>query len=256
MILGAASGLSVDALRPWCASARNVYLGPMYLLTDTPEKYAELTETYGVEMWRTLLRTSEEGVCGIARTRWKALAAFLDEHEPPFQSPVIFADTRDVIFQSDPHAAITDKLLIGTEKKRHDENGWCQMWLQALRPHEAAALASADVLNAGVIGAPALLLRQFALDLSQLLPTIPCGCTAGAWHMTDQTLVNVLLRDGYRSAVEISESWVFHVASLERGRIEATLNPDGQLCLPSGIPFPIVHQYPLAEQLRGYANIR
>lgn len=255
MIVGAVSGLAVDSLRPWCASARNVYLGPIYLLTDTPEQYAELTETYGVEMWFAPLRTPEEGVCGIARTRWKALADLLSGIEP--QLPVVFADTRDVVFQSDPHEAIGEFLVIGGEGKQHSENAWCLGWLRELYPSEWEVLQHLEVLNAGVIGGPAGLLRELALYLYDQLPIVPCDCMKGAAHMTDQTILNHALRHEFGTRTVIRHDWVYHVASTEYGRIPATISESsGKLLRSTGIPFPIVHQYPLAEQLRGYANIR
>ena len=255
MIVGVASGLSVDQLRPWCASARNVYRGPMYLLTDTPATYAELTETYGVETWFAPLRSDVEGVCGIARTRWKAFADLLTGIEP--QLPVVFADTRDVIFQSDPHDLIGELLVIGGEGKRHDENAWCLGWLKELYPSEWEVLQHMEVLNAGVIGGSAGRLRDLALYLFHELPVVPCDCTTGAAHMTDQTVVNVLLRRQFGKQVQIRYDWVYHVASTEYGRVPAAISEStGKLLRGDGIPFPIVHQYPLAEQLRGYANIR
>lgn len=256
MIVGAVSGLSVDQLRPWCASARNVYRGPMYLLTDTPAQYAELTETYGVEMWPCELRTPTEGVCGIARTRWKALADLLADIEP--QLPVVFADTRDVVFQSDPCELVGDTLLIGSEVKRHNENAWCMAWLQELFPDEWQNLAPLEVLNAGVIGGPAGLLREFALALYSELPIVACDCTAGAAHMTDQTILNHLLRNGYGTQVQIRYDWVYHVASGEHhARIPAAISESsGKLLRGDGVPFPIVHQYEKASQLARYAEIR
>lgn len=256
MIVGAVSGLPVDALRPWCASARNVHLGPMYLLTDTPANYAALTDEYGVELWPCELRTPVEGTCGIARTRWKALADFLADIEP--QLPVVFADTRDVVFQSDPHEIIGDLLVVGSEVKRHEENAWCMAWLKELFPDEWPELAPLEVLNAGVLGGPAGLLRQFALALYSELPIVPCDCTRGAWHMTDQSFLNRLMRNGFGTRVQIRYDWVYHVASGEgHPRIPAAISESsGKLLRSTGVPFPIVHQYPLAEQLRGYANIR
>ncbi|HKW13641.1 MAG TPA: hypothetical protein VJS69_04060 [Candidatus Krumholzibacteria bacterium] len=255
MIVGVASGLSVESLKPWCASARNVYRGPMLLLTDTPAKYQELTETYGIEMWFAPLRSDTEGVCGIARTRWKGLADALTDIEP--QLPVVFADTRDVVFQSDPCALIDTTLVIGTEGKRHEENAWCMMWLQQLYPNECQQLAPLEVLNAGVIGGSAGLLRKFALAVYSELPTIPCDCTAGAMHMTDQTAVNHLVRNGYGTQVQIRSDWVFHVRSMDHGRIPAVFHEDSkQLIRADGEPFPIVHQYDLAPQLSPLAEIR
>lgn len=256
MIVGVASGLPVDALRPWCASARNVYRGPMLLLTDTPANYAALTEEYGVELFFAPLRTDTEGVCGIARTRWKALADALVEIEP--QLPVVFADTRDVIFQSDPCAMVDGLLVIGTEAKRHIENAWCMAWLRELYPSEWQLLEHLEVLNAGVIGGPAGLMRRFALDLYHDLPLVPCDCTSGAAHMTDQTCVNWWLRHDYGKLVQIRSDWVYHVASAEHhSRIPAAISAStGKLLRGDGIPFPMVHQYDRAEQLKGYANIR
>lgn len=256
VIVGVASGLSVDQLRPWCASARNVYRGPMYLLTDTPQNYAELTETYGVEMWPCELRTPTEGVCGIARTRWKALYDALIDVEP--QLPVVFADTRDVIFQSDPCAAIDHTLIIGTEAKRHEENAWCMAWLQELYPDEWQQLAPLEILNAGVIGGPAGLLRQFALALYERLPIVSCDCTEGAAHMTDQTVLNHLARNGYGTQVQIRSDWVYHVASGEgHARIPAAISSSsGKLLRGDGIPFAIVHQYDKAVQLAHFGWTR
>lgn len=256
MIIGAASGLSPDSLRPWCASARQHYLGPMLLLTDTPVAYEKLTEEYGVERWFAPLRTDTEGICGIARTRWKGLASALTEIEP--QLPVVFADTRDVVFQADPHAPVNGTLVIGTEAKRHDENPWCLGWLKKLYPEEWPDLAPLEVLNAGVIGGPAGLLRKFALAVYSELPIIPCDCTAGAGHMTDQTAVNYLLRRGYGNQVQIRSDWVFHVRSQDHQRIPAAWHEDSkQLIRADGEPFPIVHQYDLATQLAPvFAEIR
>lgn len=255
MIVGAVSGLPTESLKPWSASARNVYRGPMYLLTDTPQNYAELTETYGVETWFAPLRTDTEGVCGIARTRWKALADLLADIEP--QLPVVFADTRDVVFQSDPHEIIGDVLVLGGEGKRHDENAWCLGWLKALYPNEWENLRGVDVLNAGVVGGPAGRLRCFALHVWGELPTIPCDCTRGQAHMADQTAVNYLVRNSFGEQATIRYDWVYHVASTEYGRIPATISAStGKLLRQDNVPFPIVHQYDRAEQLRGYANIR
>lgn len=255
MIVGAVSGLPVDALRPWCASARAVYRGPMLLLTDTPDDYDPLTEEYGVETQQCELRTPEEGVCGIARTRWKALADALSQVEP--QLPVVFADTRDVIFQSDPHDAIGDTLVVGGEGKRHNENAWCLGWLKELYPSEWQLLQHLEILNAGVIGGPAGLLRDLALHIYGQLPIVPCDCTRGAAHMTDQTILNHALRHEFGTRVVIRYDWVYHVASTEYGRIPATISESSRKLLrATGVPFPIVHQYPLAEQLRGYATIR
>lgn len=248
MIVGAVSGLPVDVLRPWCASARNVYLGPMYLLTDTPDAYGEIAVTYGVEPWYSALRTPEEGVCGIARTRWKALVHLLWTIEP--QLPVVFADTRDVIFQSDPHALVDGLLIVGGEGKQHRENAWCLGWLKTLYPDEWRELLELEVLNAGVIGGPAGLLQQFANDMAAQIPVVPCTCESGANHMTDQTVLNHLLRREYGTRVQIRHDWVFHVRSQEHQRIPAAWHEDSkQLIRADGEPFPIVHQYDLAEQL-------
>lgn len=264
MIVGVASGLSVESLKPWCASARNVYRGPMLLLTDTPAKYQELTETYGVEMWYAPnLRTDTEGVCGIARTRWKALADALTEIEP--QLPVVFADTRDVVFQSDPCALVDGSLVIGTEAKRHNENKWCMAWLKELYPDDATELAQLEVLNAGVIGGPAGLMRTFALDLYYELPVVSCDCTSGAAHMADQAVVNHMMRYDsmrhldYSTRVQIRSDWVYHVASTEGDieRIPATISAEtGKLLRADHVPFPIVHQYDLAPQLAHYTEMR
>lgn len=261
MIVGVVSGIPAAQLVPWCASARNHYRGPMMLLTDTPAQYQELADTYGIDLWLSELRTPTEGVCGIARTRWKALADALADIEP--QLPVVFADTRDVIFQSDPTLVVDGTLVIGTEAKRHKENRWCMAWLTYLLPAATVQeLAELEVLNAGVIGGPAGLLRQFALDLTDEIPRIPCDCTSGAAHMTDQTVVNVLLRAStWGERVQIRSDWVYHVASTEGGveRIPAVIcERSGETLLLRGDrkPFPMVHQYDLAEQLKGYANLR
>ena len=132
MIVGAVSGIPAAQLVPWCASARNHYRGPMLLLTDTPANYVELTDRYGMDLWACELRTPSEGVCGIARTRWKALADALADIQPSL--PVVFADTRDVIFQGDPTLAIDGTLVIGTEAKPHKVNQWCMAWLSYLLP--------------------------------------------------------------------------------------------------------------------------
>lgn len=252
MIVGVASGLPVETVRPWAASARKVWDGPISVLTDTPQVYLPLETAYDVELVPAKLREVGHGVCDIARTRWKALG---DSLSPTNPAPVVVTDTRDVVFQSNPLTGVGEKLLLGSEGKTHAENPWTAHWLKALAPD--AGLEQADVLNAGVLGGPEYLVRVFALTLYHRLVPFPCQCTSGAQHMTDQTLVNVLARNGFASDVEIREDWVFHVRSMDHQRIPAIWQETRQQLLrEDGAPFPIVHQYDLAPaQLSHFAEI-
>jgi len=250
VIVGAASGLTIDQLRPWAASARKVWDGRLVLLTDDADPLDPLAAQYDIELRMVPLREKGMGVCDIARTRWLHLGYLLSSTE---STPACFVDTRDAIFQSNPLVAIRKRIILGSEGKTHLENPWTAHWVNQLAPD--AGIETADVLNAGAIGGPEYLLRCFAFALYHRLPKIPCHCTFGAEHMTDQTLVNVLARNGFAENVDIRTDWVFHARSLDHHRIPATWQ-DGQLLREDGEPFPIVHQYDLVEQLAPLKDCR
>lgn len=257
MIVGAVAGLPNAALRPWCASARKVFSGHIALICDEPSAYLNLGEEYGITVWPGRELKNLPGVCMISRERWKALADFLDGLVGPRDQPVVFADTRDVVFQSDPHEAIGRLLVIGGEGKQHDENEWCLGWLKTVYPDEWQDIAPLEVLNAGVIGGPAELLREFALALYAQLPAVPCECKDGAQHMADQTVVNHLCRHEFGTRTSIRHDWVFHVRSMDHQRIPAAIDEaSGRLLRRDDTPFPIVHQFDLAPQLAHFQEIR
>jgi hypothetical protein len=143
---------------------------------------------------------------------------------------------------------IRRRMILGGEGKTHLENPWTAHWVNQLAPNDG--IEEAEVLNAGAIGGPEFLLRCFAFALYHRLPKIKCDCTIGAQHMTDQTIVNVLARNGFAPNVDIRKDWVFHVRSMDHGRIPALWQETHKLLLDDrGVPYPIVHQYDLAPQL-------
>lgn len=256
MIIGAASGLSAEAVTPWAASARKVWDGMIVLLTDQPTSYDLIADRYRLTLRYARLRPKGAGVCAIARARWRELRNYLWDRFPP-DLPVAFVDVRDAIFQTNPLTRINGKLLLGTEGKTHAENAWCLGWVQELAPEWVDRLKDADVLNAGCLAGPRQLLRDFARELVDVIPDTPCTCTEGAQHMTDQTWVNILARRDWAPHVEITDDWVFHVRSMDHERIPAVWQETRQQLLRAdGEPFPIVHQYDLSPQLAPLAEIR
>lgn len=250
MILGFGTGLPWESVRPWAASARRVYGGPIVLLTDEPQRYAPLEDAYGVELVPADLRRGA-GVCDIARTRWECLANFLTT-EPG----VVVVDVRDAVFQADPCPRVADRIVVGSEGKPHRVNDWALGWVNELAPEWTERMKGLPILCAGVLGGPAPLLKELAAEMYRRVPKIGCACTAGAVHMGDQAMLNVLLRDGFADRVEITEDWAFHVRSLEGQQwIPADL-VEGRVVRPDGMPFPIVHQWDVAPQLSHFAEIQ
>jgi len=248
VIVGIAAGLSPEQLTPWAASARKVWPGRIVILTDDADPLDPLAAEYDLELRMVPLREKGMGVCDIARTRWLHIGELLGSTN---KDPACVVDTRDAVFQTNPLAMVRRRILLGSEGKTHLENPWTAYWVNQLAPNDG--IEDAEVLNAGAIAGPEFLLRCFAFALFHRLPKIKCSCTFGATHMTDQTLVNVLARNGFASNVDIRKDWVFHVRAMDHGRIGATWHDDLHVLLrDDGHPFPIVHQYDLAPQLKPF----
>lgn len=249
MIVGVSVGLTPAQLQPWAASARKHWGGRIVLLAQDPPLYEGLAKTYQLEL-RTAWLKRDHDPCGVYKYRWEELASFL--YRETRNEPVLFTDTRDVVFQREPFYPGTG-LYVATEGRTFTTCDWnrerMQLWFKDQYDR------SKDWLTycAGVVQAPASALHDFARIISKNL-----GSRSGE---ADQAAFNLVARDMGAVAVPYREGWTCHLAQMSPlsrcyapgSRAEETpqlLMPAGEFINSSGEPFKIVHHWPYCPRLR------
>jgi hypothetical protein len=235
LLVGVATGLPVEALTPWWRTALAVGVPEVVLISQAEDAYR--LDPEAVTIREAKLREAGEGVCVVARTRWRAVERLLAGY--PEDRPALVTDVRDVVFQRDPFVGWpADRLLVQPQTQTHQESPWALGWLDLLAPK--ATLRDELVVNAGVVGGPAGRVRRLAQLLATQTPPVHCTCTTGAVHMADQTILNVALRNGMAQDWALPPvGWCVH----GRGCPPLHSTPEGRLALEDGTIPAIVHQY-------------
>lgn len=207
---------------------------------DSPAGY----EGLGLEVWPAELRVKGNGVCDLCRTRWLAWAALLETVDP--ETPVACVDVRDAVFQAPPEGMVEGRLIVGAEITLHTDSMVAMYWAQVFAPGSEERVKDKPVLCAGVLGGPAKMVRELAIEVYRRLKPIRCVCLAGQSHMGDQAIVNDLAYGEWKDRFDITTDWVLHC--IGKMRIVPT-TPEGVLLNDRGFPYAIVHQYDRIPEL-------
>lgn len=151
--------------------------------------------------------------------------------ECPEYKKVLVTDVKDVKFNSNPFDKLpTDKLVATGEVIKYKEDDWNMEHLIYNIGIFGFDFKEEEVLNVGVFGGSAELVRDISRDIFLL--------SAGKPKVADQTSFNYLARTSYKDKfifTSIEDKLAVHLQVIVNGSVEFDYNtiPD----------YPIVHQY-------------
>jgi hypothetical protein len=270
----AAAPLTAEALLPWITSFRkHCPHDRVILLADPVQDYTAL-EQYGVDLRACNLRSNPydipegpnayRGCVSVYKDRWKAIADLsLGDHEQ-----VLLTDARDVYFQRNPFTdLLPSKLTIAHESVPWGGDAWNEEQLLRFYPQETLhRLLLRETLCAGVVAGPWRVVRDFAEAVYG-----ECGTASG---MKDQAAFNVIARF-YPWPLYVPRyrvGWCCHCAqtiapwAIEAAKTKPRTDEVPGLYLPGpdepgivttqrGIPFAIVHHWPMVPQLAHFGKV-
>lgn len=244
MIVGVAVNLPEVVLTPWAWSARQYYKGRIVLLAQQPEEYERLAKEYDLELRTAHLHRDGDKV-GVWKYRWDELASLLSREST--DTPVLFTDTRDVIFQRAPFLA-GNGLYAATEGRTFATCRWNNMRMKANFPEYMDRALVWPNICAGVIQAPASTMYTLARNVYKRLSGKPGDA--------DQAAVNIELHRFGVETVPYSEAWACHLVQMsplsfcfEPGdRSEQLPALVGGRIVAGTTPFAIVHQWPVIRK--------
>lgn len=164
---------------------------------------------------------------------------------------VMVVDTRDVVFQTNPSAAMenSDGLSVSIETRNYTiaEEYWNSRWIKAAYGSRGlAAVGSNPVSCAGVTWGDAQSMRTY-------LELLTSTCLSfGPWaleHAPDQPVHNYLVWTGGLGAVTQMDSLESPVATLNATPVDDLTIDAGQLLNDDGTVVCVVHQYDRVDGL-------
>lgn len=249
LVIGFAVGYDKHQLAPFVLSLKETgFAGDIVLfVSETPPDTiawlaAQGVQVEPVELFRYI-------AFHLAHARFFAIEQFLSRFEPPWPGAgryqaVFMADVRDVVFQSDPFAALAGRDLVCFLESRSSSLGRCDsnsVWIRNMFGEKTLA-----DLHDQPISCVGTVLGSFdgTLDYLLLMEILSFQVPPSMrnMHGIDQGIHNIIIHRKAMPTLTVSENCEI-VGTVGYGLDGAAIDDRGRLCDAHGAVIPVIHQY-------------
>jgi hypothetical protein len=247
LLIGAISGnYTISDIQKWIETSNFENVERILLLYNSNTKLEQYLKQHNIKcivpqfnFWGQDVNTFETNTGNlnlhnsydlIHNSRFLHIWCYLQEESKNY-SNVIITDVRDVYFNYDPFAKISNKLIATSEMIKYQSEDWNKQHLyENLGLIGLNTMLDCDVYNVGVFGGPASLVKDICADIYLL--------SVGKPKVADQTSFNYLIQTKYKNTTEFStllDNYAVHLHVINAGLVKFDLNDIKK--------YSIIHQY-------------
>jgi hypothetical protein len=239
IIIGAAFNYKKDTIYPFIASLRKVFDGKVVLLTkDIDIETHELYKKFQIDIYDV---EDQINFDYINVMRFELFHRYLTKVDSTAYDKVLIADTRDIVFQSDPfNNTELSNIYFYSEPELIGACETNSSWYKQLYGDEGLSVVKNKLIVCGgtILGKKKSIVNFIEVLWSEIVRLVQAGKAFGT---CDQAVINYLAHNIMNECL-IERTFHSNVATLHHAK-RFTFNSSGQLLNASGIPTPVIHQY-------------